>query len=245
MNCSLRRGTSTTIVFLSIFIEFSSIYDAVLVLQDKSIESQHLAGPESIGHMQSRGATDCKFPDSEAPPCGLGENVPLTNNANESSERLTFQNELDGLWPCKKAKVMEKTEESTLLLDSRSNETSGAVKTGFDVRTPIIEEEPNFRIKALPEKFGVAIVDSITRPSSNSLSGEANESTLMPDQLSQGQTLFDKPLSRNGEENLKCISEKSGFPPTGKYRGGWWSTVDGQRRKEIVPEIDHEGDKVL
>lgn len=224
--------------------------------QDKSIESQHLAGPMSVGHMQSSGssntARDCKFPDSATPPRDCGDEAPSTNYENENSERLTLHSELEGLRPYKKAKIDEKTDENTRSLDSRSTETSSAVKTGFDVRTPIIEEEPNFRIKALTvkccstspfKKIDVASVDSITRPSSNSLSGEANESTLMPDQFSQGQALFHKPLSCNGEENLKCISEKSEFFPVRKYRGGWWSMVDSQQRKEIVPELNHQGDK--
>ena len=225
--------------------EFSSF-------QDKSLESQNLGGPKSAGHMQlslaSNTASKREVPDSITPSSGCGDEAPCeflicaTNYEDLNSDGSTSQSQ-EGLQPCKKAKTGETTEDNMQLLDSKGTETSSAVKTGFDIRTPIIEEESNFHIKDLVEKccstspfkkINVAAADSIAKMSSNILVGDTNEDALLPDKLSQEVALFHKPHSSE-EEHTKDRSGKNEFPPM----------ADSHQRKELAPELDCRGDKVF
>ena len=225
--------------------EFSSF-------QDKSLESQNLGGPKSIGHMQlspaSNTATKRKDRDSITPSSGCGDETPCeflicaTNYEDVNSDGSTSQSQ-DGLQPCKKAKTGETTRDNTRLLDSKGTETSSAVKTGFDIHTPIIEEESNFRIKDVVEKcstspfkkIDVAAADSIAKTSSNILLGDINEDALLPDKLSQEVALFHKPHSSKEEDHPAGRSGKNEFPPI----------TDSHQRKELASELDCRGDKVF
>ncbi|XP_020254350.1 uncharacterized protein LOC109831439, partial [Asparagus officinalis] len=205
--------------------------------QDKPIESQDLGGGKSIGHTQSlhecNSAPTCGFPGSSTPSSGMRDEAPSMTNENENLARLTFESQQDIFQPCKKAKKGETSDNNTQLLDLRGNENSSAVKMGFDIRTPIVEEEPNIRtpmveeepnirIKALVEKGcfsspskknDVVSADSIT------MSGEINEDPPVSDKLSQELVSVHKPLSSNGEESHEGRSGKNEFLQMGQESG--------------------------
>lgn len=167
------------------------------------------------------------------------------NPANENADRSTFQSQPELSQPCKKARKGETIEDNTGMLDLRETEFS-ALKSGFDVHTPIVEEEPQFHIKSLVgkscssspfSKMNVASVGFIAESASNILL----ENPLIREKLSQ----VDTPVCDKGGELPKDRPANGEFLQTSEWcqhRGIWRPS---QQTVELVHQCEQQRDEVF
>lgn len=218
------------------------------VFQDNLIESESL--PEnSTPTPKVIGSINCStgFQDE------YSRQVPTStlNSDGQNTNRLSCQGQQDPLPPCKKAKKGEAIEDNTTFLilkggeTSKVMETSAPVKIGFDICTPVINEEPRFHIKSLGEKHCSGVSLERMNMGSAGYTGKPSSSILLEDllmteKLGTESMLFHKPVSDSAKELSKENLENGGFLQTddlSRFRGIWRPR---QKKEELVPEHEHQ-----